>query len=76
VLHVLNEIVRAHGELMWSVVYAGPERRGVVQAGPHISFRWFDGYGIGGVPVRRQAAQEPDRIGPRAFLEPTVTLLR
>ena len=76
VLNVLNEMVRAHGELMWSVVYAAPERRGVVQTGPHISFRWFDGHGIGGVPVRRQAAQGPGRIAPGALPEPTVTLSR
>ena len=56
VLDVLNEIVRAHGELMWSVEYVGPARRGVVQTGPRVSFIWVDGHGIGGVPVRRQAA--------------------
>jgi hypothetical protein len=65
VLDVLNEIVRAHGELMWSVVYVAPPRRGVVQTGPHISFKWLDGHGIGGVPVRRQAVQDPGGIEPR-----------
>ena len=74
VLDVFNEIVRAHGELMWSVVYAGPERRGVVQTGPHISFWWLDG--ISGVPGRRQAAQGPGRIAPGGLPEPTVTLSR
>jgi hypothetical protein len=56
VLDVLNEIVRAHGELMWAVEYVLPPSRGVVHTGPRISFIWVDGYGIGGVPGRRQAA--------------------
>jgi hypothetical protein len=56
---VLNEIVRAHGALMWSVVYVGPERPGVVRTGPLVSFRWLDGHSIGGIPVRPQAFQEP-----------------
>jgi hypothetical protein len=59
VLDVLNEIVRAHGELMWSVVYVGPERRGVIRTGPVISLRWFDGHGIGGYPLRPQVTQDP-----------------
>jgi hypothetical protein len=63
VLDVLNEIVRAHGELMWSVVYVGHQPRGVVQIGPEISIRWLDGHGIGGI-VRRQAEQKPGRIAP------------
>jgi hypothetical protein len=46
VLDVLNEIVRAHGELMWSVVYAGGQPRGVVQTGPQMSIKWLDGHGV------------------------------
>lgn len=59
VLDVLNEIVRVHGELMWSVMYAGRQPRGAVQIGPQISIKWLDGHGVGGVPVRRQSAGEP-----------------
>lgn len=64
VLDVLNEIVRAHGELMWSVVYVGHQRPGVVQIGPEISLKWLDGHGIGGIRVRPQTAQDPGGIGP------------
>jgi hypothetical protein len=46
VLDVLNEIVRAHGELMWSVVYAGRRPRGAVQIGPQISIKWLDGHAV------------------------------
>jgi len=52
VLDVLNEIVRAHGELMWSVVYAGRQPGGVVQTSPQLSIKWLDGHAVGEVRVR------------------------